>query len=295
MEKCLNGRVVSDKILCKLKEDIQRECTKRVPKVAFIRVGEDGASVSYVNQKRRTAAQVGIESELHVLDSRTTSFTTLISLIETLNADKNIHGILVQAPLPGGLDFNTVCNHISKTKDVDGFSEFHLGKLLQEDESGFVSCTPAGIIELLKYYNIETAGKHVVVLNRSLIVGKPLGLLLLRKGSYGNATVTFAHSQTTNLAKITQEADILITACGRPKFITPQFIKEGVVVIDVGITRVPDPSKSNGYSLCGDVDYGLVYPMVSKITPVPGGVGPLTVAMLMYNTFKAYRLQNVIC
>jgi methylenetetrahydrofolate dehydrogenase (NADP+)/methenyltetrahydrofolate cyclohydrolase len=291
MDKRLDGHLVAEKILSTVADAVVNEC-RTPPTVAFVRVGEDGASVSYVRQKQLTASRVGIDGKVFVLNREGTTFETLATLIATLNADANVHGILVQAPVPESISFGAVCNRIVPDKDVDGFGEAHLGRLLQDDCGGFVPCTPAGIVELLKFYNIRPAGKHVVVVNRSLIVGKPLGLLLLRRGEWGDATVTYAHSRTDDLASVTRRADILVTACGSPAMITPHFVKEGAVVVDVGITRIPDVSRPKGYRLCGDVDFEAVYPKVSYIAPVPGGVGPLTVAMLMHNTLVAYRRQH---
>ncbi|MFP6855488.1 MAG: bifunctional 5,10-methylenetetrahydrofolate dehydrogenase/5,10-methenyltetrahydrofolate cyclohydrolase, partial [Opitutales bacterium] len=216
----------------------------------------------------------------------------LIGEISALNADSSVHGILVQAPLPRQIDDRAVFNHVLPEKDVDGFNAANLGRLCQEDADAFAACTPAGIIELIKRSNIETEGKRAVVLGRSLIVGKPAALLLLRKGMPGNATVTICHSRTQNLAEVTREADILIAAIGRPEFVTGDMVKPGVAVIDVGINRVEDPSRKRGYRLVGDVAFDEVSEKASQMTPVPGGVGPMTVAMLMRNTVKACRLSN---
>jgi methylenetetrahydrofolate dehydrogenase (NADP+)/methenyltetrahydrofolate cyclohydrolase len=288
IEKRLDGRLVAEKILQTMAQEVQKFRGACAPKVAFVRVGEDPASVSYIHQKRKTAERVGIETELRVL-STDVSFAALAAQIEELNEDPRVHGILIQSPLPQGLDFSRACDLINPAKDVDGFGKNHLGELMRGNPSGFIPCTPAGIIELLKHYRIQTTGKHVVILNRSLIVGKPLGLLLLERGPFGDATVTFAHSKTRHLSSRTREADILITACGQPRLITPEFVQEGAVVIDVGITRQIGPNGRD--RLQGDVDFEAVYPKVSHITPVPGGVGPLTVALLMRNTLKAYGAQ----
>ena len=203
-------------------------------------------------------------------------------------------GILVQSPLPKGLDESAVFRRIAPEKDVDGFNPLNLGKLAQEDPTGFSACTPAGIMELLARSSVDLAGKHVVVLGRSLIVGKPAALLAVQKKAGANATVTICHSRTTDLPSITRQADVLIAAIGRAEFVKSDMVKPGVVVIDVGINRVADPSKKTGYRLVGDVDFAGVAPLASKITPVPGGVGPMTVAMLMRNTVKAYRLREAL-
>jgi methylenetetrahydrofolate dehydrogenase (NADP+) / methenyltetrahydrofolate cyclohydrolase len=258
------------------------------PCVAFVRVGEDPASVSYVRKKEKTAAKIGIESKLIVF-SEAISQDSLLQEIDSLNQDSNIHGILVQAPLPNHIDARKIFNSVSPAKDVDGFNATNLGKLCQEDNDGFVSCTPAGIVELIRRKGIETKGKRVVVLGRSLIVGKPVGMLFLGKGSTGNATVTYCHSRTPNLERHTQEADILIAAIGKPEFVTEDMVRPGATVIDVGINRIPDETKKSGYRLVGDVDFEKVAPKTALITPVPGGVGPMTVAMLMVNTVKAYE------
>tara|TARA_B100000676_G_C18017807_1_gene810738 strand:+ start:776 stop:1654 length:879 start_codon:yes stop_codon:yes gene_type:complete len=258
------------------------------PCVAFVRVGEDPASVSYVNKKQKTAAKIGIESRLLVFPE-SISQEELLENVDQLNDDPEVHGILVQAPLPEHVDDRVIFNNVSPAKDVDGFNAANLGKLCQEDETAFASCTPAGIVELIKRKGIETEGKQVVVLGRSLIVGKPAGMLLLRKGNPGNATVTYCHSRTPDLRNHTLQADVLIAAIGRPQFVTEDMVRPGATVIDVGINRIPDETKKSGYRLVGDVDFEKVAPKTSFITPVPGGVGPMTVAMLMANTVKAYE------
>ena len=264
------------------------EFGKNKPCVAFVRVGEAPASVSYVNMKQNTAAKIGIESRLLVFPN-SISQEELLENVHQLNDDPEVHGILVQAPLPGHVDDRVIFNNVSPAKDVDGFNAANLGKLCQEDESAFASCTPAGIVELIERKGIETEGKRVVVLGRSLIVGKPAGMLFLRKGNPGNATVTFCHSRTPDLRNHTLQADVLIAAIGRPRFVTEDMVRPGATVIDVGINRIPDETKKSGYRLVGDVDFEKVAPKTSFITPVPGGVGPMTVAMLMANTVKAYE------
>ena len=282
----IDGNEIASAIVEEL-TDLVSGFGKNKPCVAFVRVGEDPASVSYVRKKEKTAGQIGIESKLLVFPE-TISQEGLLHEIDALNRDPGIHGILVQAP-PDHIDDRTVFNHVSPGKDVDGFNATNLGKLCQEDEDAFVSCTPAGILELIRRKGIETEGKRVVVLGRSLIVGKPVGMLFLGKGSPGNATVTYCHSRTPDLKKHTLNADILIAAIGRPHFVSEDMVRTGATVIDVGINRIPDETRKSGYRLVGDVDFEKVAPKTSYITPVPGGVGPMTVAMLMSNTVKAYE------
>jgi len=283
----IDGNEIASAIVEELTAIVSTYRTSK-PCVAFVRVGEDPASVSYVRKKEKTAGRIGIESKLFVFPE-TISQDGLLQEIDSLNQNSDIHGILVQAPLPDHMDERTVFNFVSPEKDVDGFNATNLGKLCQEDESAFVSCTPAGIVELIRRKGIETEGKRVVVLGRSLIVGKPVGMLFLGKGSPGNATVTYCHSRTPDLERHTLEADILIAAIGRPRFVTENMVCPGATVIDVGINRIPDETKKSGYRLVGDVDFEKVAPKASYITPVPGGVGPMTVAMLMANTVKAYE------
>jgi methylenetetrahydrofolate dehydrogenase (NADP+)/methenyltetrahydrofolate cyclohydrolase len=222
----------------------------------------------------------------------TISQAELFTLIDQLNADPEVDGILVQSPLPKHIDEVAVFRRVAPEKDVDGFNTINLGKVAQEDETAFVACTPAGIMELLARSGVDLKGRHVVVLGRSLIVGKPIALLALQKKAGANGTVTVCHSATMNLPAITRQADVLVAAIGRPEFVTPEMVKPGAVVIDVGINRVADPTRKTGYRLTGDVQFEQVAPLCSKITPVPGGVGPMTVAMLMKNTVKAYRLRH---
>ena len=261
------------------------------PAVTFVRVGEDPASVSYVNKKGKVAAEIGIESNLQVYPE-SISENELLAEIDALNANPAIHGILVQSPLPSQINERIIFNQVLPSKDVDGFNAANLGRLCQEDEDAFAACTPAGIIELIKRSGVETEGKRAVILGRSLIVGKPTALLLLRKGMPGNATITICHSRTRDLSSVTREADILVAAIGSPEFVTADMVKDGATVIDVGINRVEDPTKKRGYRLVGDVAFAEVAAKASKITPVPGGVGPMTVAMLMRNTVKACLLAR---
>jgi len=288
----IDGNQIASQVLDELSERIASLGNGK-PCVVFVRVGNDPASISYVKKKQKTAESIGIDAGLKVFDE-SISEDQLIAEIDALNADSSIHGILVQAPLPSHINDVRVFNHVSPNKDVDGFNAVNLGKLCQEQAHAFRSCTPAGIVELIRRSNIETAGKRVVVLGRSLIVGKPIGMLLLNRAIPGNATVTFCHSRTHDLPSITREADILIAAIGKPQFVTAEMIKNGCAVIDVGINRIPDSSKKSGFRLVGDVDFEQVAPKTSHITPVPGGVGPMTVAMLMSNTVQAFEQANLV-
>lgn len=283
----IDGNAISQEILQELKAELAQLDGPK-PGVAFVRVGEDPASVFYVNKKQKVAAEIGVESSLHVQPESITQ-DELLALIDQLNADPKVHGILVQAPLPDHIDERVIFNRVSPDKDVDGFNVINIGKLVQEDPTAFVACTPAGVIELLKRSGVQTSGKRVAVVGRSLIVGKPASLLLMMKAEFGNATVTVCHSRTANLAEVVAEADIVIAAMGKAAFITADMVKEGAVVIDVGINRVEDASKKRGYRIAGDVDFDAVSAKCSQITPVPGGVGPMTVAMLMKNTVAAYK------
>jgi methylenetetrahydrofolate dehydrogenase (NADP+)/methenyltetrahydrofolate cyclohydrolase len=283
----IDGHRIAADIISELKAEVAA-LPGRKPCLALVRVGEDPASVSYVRQKEKTAAEIGIVGRV-LLPPATISPAELCGLIEQLNADPAIDGILVQSPLPPHLDELAVFRRIAPAKDVDGLSTINLGKIVQEDESGFVPCTPAGILELLTRSGVQLAGRHVVVLGRSLLVGKPVALLAVQKKAWANATVTLCHSQTVGLPAIARQADILIAAIGRPEFVTAEMVQPGAVVIDVGINRVPDSTKKSGYRLVGDVHFPSVAPIASRITPVPGGVGPMTVAMLMKNTVKAHR------
>ena len=286
----IDGNKIAADIVAELKAAVAA-LPGRKPCIALVRVGEDPASVSYVKKKERTAAEIGITSRV-ILPPETISQTELFALIDQLNADSAIDGILVQSPLPAHLDETAVFRRIAPHKDVDGLGTINLGKIAQDDDSGFVCCTPAGIMELLARSGVRLAGRHVVVIGRSLLVGKPVALLAMQKKAWANATVTVCHSQTTGLPALARQADVLIAAIGRAEFVTADMVKPGAVVIDVGINRVADASRKNGYRLVGDVHFASVAPLAGKITPVPGGVGPMTVAMLMKNTLKAYRQQH---
>lgn len=287
----IDGNKIAAEIIAELKAGVAT-LTGRQPCIALVRVGEDPASVSYVTKKQKTSAEIGIESRL-ILPPVTITQAELFALIDQLNADPAVDGILVQSPLPKHLDETAVFGRIAAHKDVDGFHTLNLGKLVQEDATGFVACTPAGIMELLQRSGVTLAGKHVVVLGRSLIVGKPAALLAVQRKAWANATVTICHSQTANLAAFTRQADILIAAIGKAEFVTADMVKPGAVIIDVGVNRVPDSSRKSGFRLTGDVHFPTVSPLCSKITPVPGGVGPMTVAMLMKNTVRARRQNSV--
>jgi len=256
------------------------------PGLAVVLVGENPASQAYVSNKDRTCQRLGIYSRKLELPVTTTE-RELLAIVEQLNRDPQIHGILVQSPLPAHIHERTINLAIDPSKDVDGFHPTNLAKLAMDDPSGFVPCTPLGCQYLLTAYDISTRGAHVVVVGRSLIVGKPMALLLLQKGLGGDATVTIAHSQTRDLAAITSSADIVIAALGRPHALGREHIGEGAVVIDVGINRVVDTSNARGYKLVGDVDFEGIKEQCSAITPVPGGVGPMTIVMLMQNTLTA--------
>jgi len=286
----IDGNRIAAEIVAELKSRVE-ELPGRKPCIALVRVGDDPASVSYVTKKERTAAQIGITSRV-ILPPVTISQDELFALIDGLNADPEVDGILVQSPLPAGIDELQVFRRIAPEKDVDGLGTMNLGKVAQDDDTGFVSCTPAGIMELLARSGVDLRGRHVVVVGRSLLVGKPVALLALQKKAGANGTVTICHSATPELGAHTRQADVLIAAIGRPEMIRADMVKPGAVVIDVGVNRVPDATRNRGYRLVGDVAFAEVSPKAAKITPVPGGVGPMTVAMLMRNTLKAFELQS---
>ncbi len=283
MAKLIDGKAISQAIRDEVRDEISAGGMK--PSLAVVLVGNDPASAVYVRNKKKACEYCGIRSVSYELPEDTTE-EKLLSLIDELNNDPEINGILVQLPVPKTINEDHVIEAISPMKDVDGFSKASVGALSIGDK-GFVSCTPAGIIELLKRSDIDIDGKRCVVLGRSNIVGKPAAMLLLRE----NGTVTVTHSHTKDLALITREADILVVAIGRPEFITAEYVKPGATVIDVGIHRL-DPEKNDGKKLCGDVKFDEVEPVAGSITPVPGGVGPMTIAMLMKNTVAAYKMQH---
>jgi methylenetetrahydrofolate dehydrogenase (NADP+)/methenyltetrahydrofolate cyclohydrolase len=286
----IDGNKIAATIVAELKSEVSA-LTGRKPCLALVRIGEDPASVSYVRKKDQTAAEIGISSRL-ILPPPDITQEKLFALIDELNADPAVDGILVQSPMPKHIDELAVFRRLAPGKDVDGLGTMNLGKVAQDDDTGFVSCTPAGIMELLARSGVDLKGKHVVVLGRSLLVGKPISLLALQKKTGANGTVTVCHSGTANLPALARQADVLIAAIGRSEFVTADMVKPGAVVIDVGINRVPDPTRKTGYRLTGDVHFPSVSPLASQITPVPGGVGPMTVAMLMKNTLKAYRQRS---
>lgn len=281
------------KISAEIREEIKRKAAAlaaqgTTPGIAVILVGDNPASVSYVTAKERACAETGIRSFMTRMPSGTTQ-KELLSEIERLNVDERVHGILVQLPLPKHIDESAVIRAILPEKDVDGFHPVNLGKLLLGDDDAFISCTPAGIMELLRRSGVDPSGKHAVVLGRSNIVGKPVANLLLQKKAGANATVTICHTGTTEAGKFTREADILIVAAGRPHTVTADMVKPGAVVIDVGVNRILDSSRKSGFRLVGDVDFEAVSAVASLITPVPGGVGPMTISMLLSNTLKSAK------
>jgi methylenetetrahydrofolate dehydrogenase (NADP+)/methenyltetrahydrofolate cyclohydrolase len=283
----IDGAAVAAKVMEETKARIAVLAQRGVrPGLAVVLVGDDPASRAYVRSKDRKAAELGLHSVKHELPADT-SQATLLALVAELNADPAVHGILVQSPPPPQINEAEVVLAIDPRKDVDGFHPVNVAKLAMEDLTGFVPCTPLGCIRLLQEAGIETAGKSAVVVGRSMIVGKPMALLLMKRGPGGDATVTVAHSRTRNLAEVTRGADIVIAAIGRPHFLGAEHIREGAVVIDVGINRVDDPANPKGYRLVGDVDYDAVASKCAAITPVPGGVGPMTIAMLMANCVTA--------
>ena len=281
MPTIIDGKAISTQIKDELKEQVAKMKADGIALcLAVIQVGADPASCVYVRNKKKACEYIGIESLSYELPEETTQ-DELLGIIKELNARKDVNGILVQLPLPKGLDEEKILDAIDPLKDVDGFHPMNVGNL-SIGRKGFVSCTPAGVIQLLKRSGISIEGKECVVVGRSNIVGKPMSMLLLRE----NGTVTTAHSRTKNLQEVTKRADILVAAVGKPRMITADYVKEGAVVIDVGIHRNEDNK------LCGDVDYESVAPKCSAITPVPGGVGPMTLAMLMKNCVESYSLQN---
>ena len=286
----IDGNQVASQVLEEVERDIARLREQGItPGLAVVLVGEDPASQVYVNSKVKKCAELGMNSRKIVLPSDA-SQEELLRIVRELNVDPAVHGILVQSPPPPQIDEAAVVLEIDPAKDVDGFHPENVAKLVLEDETGFVPCTPLGCMRLLKAAGIETAGANAVVIGRSMIVGKPMAHLLMSKQA--NATVTVAHSRTKNLPELCRSADIIVAAIGRPAFVTADFVKDGAVVVDVGINRVEDASAKRGYRIVGDVAYDEVAPKCRAITPVPGGVGPMTIAMLMANTVKACRQQT---
>jgi len=283
----LDGKKISNDIKDEITTTVDQMKAKgeKTPHLAAVIVGEDGASLTYVGSKVRACARVGFESTLIQLPDDITQ-DDLLNKIQELNQDAEIDGFIVQLPLPKHIDTQAILLAVDPKKDVDGFHPENFGKLALDMET-FIPATPFGIMELLKRYDIETSGKHTVVIGRSHIVGRPMSILMSRKGQPGDSTVTLTHSRTKDLAHYTREADIVISALGVPNFLTVDMVKKGVVIIDVGITRVPDTNAAKGYVITGDVDFAEVSEKASYITPVPGGVGPMTIAMLLQNTLLA--------
>lgn len=292
MSELIDGKKIAEEVFAECREDIAALAEHGItPGLAVVVVGSDPASLVYVGSKARRCQELGMASFKYELPVET-SQAELLALVARLNADETVDGILVQSPPPAHINEAEVVRAIDPAKDVDGFHPLNVAKLAMEEPDGFVPCTPLGVQRMLLASGIETDGAQVVVLGRSMIVGKPQALLLMAKGRGGNATVTVAHSRTRDLAAVTRSADILIAAIGRPNFVTADMVRDGAVVIDVGINRIADPSARSGTRLVGDVDFEAVAPKCRAITPVPGGVGPMTIAMLMSNTLKAARQRR---
>lgn len=288
----LDGKETSKAIRQELAEAVQSRKAKgqKIPHLAAVLVGNDGGSLTYVGAKVRACKEIGFESSLFHLEDTITE-EALLAKVHELNNDDEIDGFIVQLPLPKHIDEKKITLAIDPKKDVDGFHPTNLGNMVL-NLPGFLPATPAGMLELFKRYEIETSGKHCVVIGRSHIVGSPMSILMARSAYPGNSTVTITHSRTKNLKEITLQADIIISAIGKPNFLTADMVKEGVVVMDVGITRLEDASKKSGYRIVGDVDFESVSEKASFITPVPGGVGPMTIVSLMMNTLKAMELNH---
>ena len=285
----LDGKLISAKLKVELKNEVEQLIAegKKVPHLAAVLVGNNPASETYVASKVRSCEEVGFESTLLRFPD-TISESDLLQQIQDLNQSQEVDGFIVQLPLPKHISEKKVLKAIDPDKDVDGFHEVNIGRLAL-GLPGFIPATPKGIMEMLKYAQIETSGKHCVVLGRSHIVGMPISLLMMQNGNPGNSTVTICHSKTQNLSEITRQADILIAAIGKPNFVTAAMVKENVVVVDVGINRIEDPTRKSGFRLVGDVDFDSVAPKSAYITPVPGGVGLMTIACLMINTLEAVK------
>jgi methylenetetrahydrofolate dehydrogenase (NADP+)/methenyltetrahydrofolate cyclohydrolase len=283
----IDGRAIAAQLIGELRVRVENLKSRGIqPGLAFVRVGEDPASKIYVGRKEKACADLGLFSKTHVLAEKT-SEAELLSLLKQLNSDSHLHGILVQAPLSLQIRQAVVYSTILPEKDVDGFHPTNVGKLMLGDSSGFAPCTPAGIRELLARSNIQTEGAHVVILGRGNIVGKPMAAMLCQKAKHANATVTICHSGTRDIKGFCRNADILIAAMGVAHFVKVDMVKPGATVVDVGVNRIPDVTAKSGSKLVGDVDFEAVQPLAGKITPNPGGVGPMTIAMLMHNTVRA--------
>ena len=288
----IDGAAVAKKVRAEVGERCKALAARGVvPGLTVVLVGDDGGSAVYVRNKEKASHEVGMNGATIRMPATTTQ-TELLAVVDRLNADKAVHGILVQMPLPKQIDPQAVIRRIAAAKDVDGFHPVNVGKVLIGERDGFAPCTPAGVQVLLQEYGVETAGKNVVIIGRSNIVGKPMAALLVQPGPGGDATVTICHSKTPDLAWHTKRADIVIAAVGRPGTVTGEMLKPGAVVIDVGTTRIVDPSAKSGMRLMGDVDFASVSQVASKVTPVPGGVGPMTIAMLLRNTVRAAELAS---
>ncbi|HXI71338.1 MAG TPA: bifunctional 5,10-methylenetetrahydrofolate dehydrogenase/5,10-methenyltetrahydrofolate cyclohydrolase [Verrucomicrobiae bacterium] len=286
-DKLIDGRAIAALIQRELVQRVaDLKQRGKVPGLAFVRVGEDAASKVYVGRKEKACADLGIVSETHVLPEQT-SEAELLALLGKLNSAAHLHGILVQAPLPRQIRESVVYATVLPTKDVDGFHPVNVGKLMLGDATGFKPCTPAGVLELLARSGVKTRGAEVVILGRGNIVGKPMAAMLCQKGETANSTVTICHSATRDIKAHCLRADIIVVAMGVPEFLKADMVRPGVVVMDVGVNRVPDPASKTGSKLVGDVDFKNLLPVVSQITPNPGGVGPMTIAMLMQNTVRA--------
>jgi methylenetetrahydrofolate dehydrogenase (NADP+)/methenyltetrahydrofolate cyclohydrolase len=290
--KILDGKLTAQAIKDELKIEVAQLAAegKKIPHLAAILVGTNGASETYVAAKVKACEDAGFKSTLIRFEEETPE-NHLLEKIDKLNTDPDVDGILVQLPLPTHISDEHIINAIDPDKDVDGFHPVNVGKMVQ-GLTTFIPATPYGIMLLLQHYKIDTKGMHAVVVGRSNIVGRPISILLSENKNPGNCTVTLCHSQTKNIAELCRSADIIVAALGRPDFIKADMVKDGAIVIDVGITRVADPSKKSGFKLKGDVEYESVAPKCSYITPVPGGVGPMTIAALLKNTFKACALKN---
>lgn len=292
MALVLDGSLAAASIRLQIADEVKAYVGKghRAPGLVAILVGEDGASQTYVGAKKTACDEVGFAGDVLRFPA-TISEAELLNEIEKINQDASIDGLIVQLPLPQHISEEKVTQAILPAKDVDGFHDINMGKLAKGDEAGVKPATPYGITLLMKHYGIDASGKHVVVVGRSNIVGRPMSMLMSAAAPYGNATVTLCHSRTKDLPSFTKAADILVVALGKPGFVTGDMVKEGAVIIDVGTTRVDDATRKSGWRLCGDVDYDAVYPKVSAITPVPKGVGPMTITGLMMNTLEVYKAK----
>ncbi|MBI5118251.1 bifunctional methylenetetrahydrofolate dehydrogenase/methenyltetrahydrofolate cyclohydrolase FolD [Candidatus Poribacteria bacterium] len=292
--KIISGNKIAEEMRAEMKIEIEQLKSKHnlVPGLAVVLVGENPASVVYVRNKKKSCEEIGINSYEHKLPADT-SEEKLLALVDKLNADDSVHGILVQLPLPKQIDENKVLNKIIPTKDVDGFHPFNVGRMLVGDPI-FLPCTPHGVQQMLIRSGVKVEGSHVVIVGRSNIVGKPVAAILVQKAKGADATVTICHSRTKNLPAVTQLGDILIAAIGVPEFVKADMVREGAVVIDVGVNRVEDKTNPKGFKLVGDVDFEAVKAKASAISPVPGGVGPMTITMLLHNTIRAAKLKHNI-